>query len=135
MATQPDRRFRAYIVIVAIILVLVVTLKDYRRPYFIERAALELYCPSHSDDKICVIYNLTGLIYAPPPTESCSDPTQHIVGHDSDGKLQCCPAGYRWEGPDTEKCVRPWVLRPDGTKFYCDQPGAFSVSGCPDPDR
>jgi len=36
---------------------------------------------------------------------------------------------------DAPKPGIPYVLRPDGKKIYCDQPGAFSVSGCPNADR
>lgn len=36
---------------------------------------------------------------------------------------------------DANRTGVPYVMRPDGTKFYCDQPGAFSVSGCPDADH
>lgn len=36
---------------------------------------------------------------------------------------------------DTQQQEIPYVTRPDGTRFYCNQPGAFSVSGCPNAEK
>jgi hypothetical protein len=39
--------------------------QNFRRPYAVERIALELGCPSHQDDPECWLYSRFGVIYAP----------------------------------------------------------------------
>jgi hypothetical protein len=130
-------------------------MQNFRRPYVVERIALELGCPSHQDDPECWLYSRFGIIYAPEQQLSpvsqvpdCKDPQWHFVGRNSDGTAQCCGLGYHWDGPDTGKCTQDAPpppmqckvgqhvvgMNPDGTAKCCND-GYHYVGGtlcCPD---